>query len=1026
MKNLVEDGFVPDWLKTWVHSLLLREDLRGYMPTMTSVRQDAYGRVCAVDPNRYPQGFNNVYSQDFEKGGKLLRRRLNSSNIQTGDTSKSASSTSTPSYKSEYSRVHIVEEDYNKINKNAIDHLGAKIASKGQGETPAVEVVEEHPYYEHLRALRRFVEVSVAPLEFDPMNGTSGEIEACTRNVTVSSGLLPVHIGDHENPGAPGGPDRERRYQRERVLNLLNISYPSDLKMKTTRPRTPTAAGTSTPGEKDQEEEASPPSPFDPKDPELYNSFAKYELYQSMHQWLEELCRISRDKLCHVDISGQISGQEEGHSVKQGVVDHMKFPISGAAAASGPTNNAKPDRDGQEAEDVLYFHLTDLEARFDIFPAPATKHPELQRRLARLVGAKLCGSSVEQPWGKVFVKDDNGCNGVGLCVFSEKDLASSASQSTNGQHASSATAGAVLNEKNLKKTSSVSSQTRGSQLLPPTTSTRSTTTTCSTSTTKSSSAASSARLFQQNRGGCTRVNEVRISNAHRRLLRVRNKVIRKTSSCTSINGVEEQKPQEQKRIVQHQHQVQQRYVLQEGIPTVLRNTESGAQLEIVLMLVDGDIFSYFARELPSASTCSSRTGSSSRNGKKTRSSGTNISNAKTGAKTEDIDIKDEDQDLQVVQEVRLHKEQEGGGLLSSRSRSSTSSSLLSGGGPSADPGVALSSDAEVELQPADSCHNVEDHGPYPKLSNNVVQVQVDTCVSLNVSGVRFVQRDQFESDPAYSEAFEHVRRQWWKYWVVGKLATLAMAKQKKRYYEETGSRGRRYDEQSGRSSSTSSYSQEQEYGGDEMISICGLGPDFSLAPIIFDSSLWTSSSSKRPIKSNKSGLQTLKEPSTNSTSGASSITTSSSASSGEVKKALISSSIKEKLHRSYSTKSSASAGSAGISSHRNLVAVAPGQPRCSKKCNEQVETAQAFSRRLSGSIMRTLNQIPHLVAKQHRETVKNIQKLLLLSSVEEVDNWITQGYTLPELRQCISAEQISVVLLKTESHVQERAAGTST
>jgi hypothetical protein len=40
----------------------------------------------------------------------------------------------------------------------------------------------------------------------------------------------------------------------------------------------------------------------------------------------------------------------------------------------------------------------------------------------------------------------------------------------------------------------------------------------------------------------------------------------------------------------------QTYFLQEGIPTCLKNDRTGAQLEIVLMLADGQVYSYFARE----------------------------------------------------------------------------------------------------------------------------------------------------------------------------------------------------------------------------------------------------------------------------------------------------------------------------------------------------------------------------------------------------------------------------------------------
>jgi len=114
------------------------------------------------------------------------------------------------------------------------------------------------------------------------------------------------------------------------------------------------------------------------------------------------------------------------------------------------------------------------------------------------------------------------------------------------------------------------------------------------------------------------------------------------------------------------------FVLQEGIPTALKNTKTGANLEIVLMCADGEIFSYFAREqgIPPAA-------------------------------------------------------------------------------------------ADAKQAP----------------QNN----STDDCVSLNVGGAQFVQRDVFESSAEYQEAFAAVRKSWWKYYIIGSLSMLALAKQKKRY-----------------------------------------------------------------------------------------------------------------------------------------------------------------------------------------------------------------------------------------------------
>jgi hypothetical protein len=66
------------WIEEWLDAVIEREGLRQYVPIVGSVdiRQDVNGRVCAVDPNRFPQGFNNVWEGDYGTGAALITRRI--------------------------------------------------------------------------------------------------------------------------------------------------------------------------------------------------------------------------------------------------------------------------------------------------------------------------------------------------------------------------------------------------------------------------------------------------------------------------------------------------------------------------------------------------------------------------------------------------------------------------------------------------------------------------------------------------------------------------------------------------------------------------------------------------------------------------------------------------------------------------------------------------------------------------------------------------------------------------------------
>ena len=160
--------------------------------------------------------------------------------------------------------------------------------------------------------------------------------------------------------------------------------------------------------------------------------------------------------------------------------------------------------------------FSEVEADFDVFTDDLSA--DTQNRLASLVTEKILPENYADAWHKVFVKDDCGCNAVGMCVLGTEHL----KDSTFDPHRHS----------------------------------------------------SSSRESTSSRDDAERSQKIVLTREHRMALRVRKQ--RSRVSCGE----------------------EVRYVLQEGIPTGLIHSKTGAQLEIVLMCADGQAYTYFVREAP--------------------------------------------------------------------------------------------------------------------------------------------------------------------------------------------------------------------------------------------------------------------------------------------------------------------------------------------------------------------------------------------------------------------------------------------
>ena len=107
---------LPEYMEAFIQEIIDREGLRDFVPLTSSVdvRHDDYDRICPVDPNRYPQGFNNVCKEDYKAFANLIDRMLSK----------------------EITKLHVVEEEYGEKNQR------------------------NHPYYDSLKALKQMLSLT--------------------------------------------------------------------------------------------------------------------------------------------------------------------------------------------------------------------------------------------------------------------------------------------------------------------------------------------------------------------------------------------------------------------------------------------------------------------------------------------------------------------------------------------------------------------------------------------------------------------------------------------------------------------------------------------------------------------------------------------------------------------------------------------------------------------------------------------------------------------------------------------------
>jgi hypothetical protein len=94
-------------LNEWVADIMTKEGIHpDYVPIVGSIdiRQDSKGRVCAIDPNRYPQGFNNVSVEDFVKS------EVSGHEIESGRIMFELDAAALLRRRISAGRIHVVEE----------------------------------------------------------------------------------------------------------------------------------------------------------------------------------------------------------------------------------------------------------------------------------------------------------------------------------------------------------------------------------------------------------------------------------------------------------------------------------------------------------------------------------------------------------------------------------------------------------------------------------------------------------------------------------------------------------------------------------------------------------------------------------------------------------------------------------------------------------------------------------------------------------------------------------------------------
>ncbi len=415
----------PFWVSEWLDQVEESEGLTAYVPFMasTDVRQDRE-RVCVVDPNRYPQGFNNVLAEDFARGVGVLV------GAETGPVGSWKTRLRATELRENIRHLHVVEEDY-------ASRLGG-----GQN----------HPYYRHVAKLYDFVrelgakmgevrgqggavkEVRVTGstrIAVDGGNGDGKDAEShLKRELATICDLTAPYKDSSGNPLSPSP-----------VLNIYNTSYPSDLENSVTvqaagdteeTRKTVIDCDIHLPGGAGKEEESvlrgflPEQVGFSHEDPRLYNSYLKNELFSEVHCWLVQFLARQREQifLDEDDEAETASFASECPSEGFQVVDIDAVEPSPKVSPVPLVSVADDPSLAITSPPEVFSHSTlDLEARFDCFPGSIGSQQSLSRKtLCRLVGGKLTGSRSESPWFKTFVKDDAGCNGVGLLAFSKRDL----------------------------------------------------------------------------------------------------------------------------------------------------------------------------------------------------------------------------------------------------------------------------------------------------------------------------------------------------------------------------------------------------------------------------------------------------------------------------------------------------------------------------------------------------------------------------------------------------------------------------
>eukprot|EP00756_Hemistasia_phaeocysticola_P044642 Hpha_TRINITY_DN18437_c0_g1::TRINITY_DN18437_c0_g1_i1::g.165343::m.165343 len=265
-------------IAAWVDALRQSEvdnqtDGETAIPILGSVdtRQSRCGRVCAVDPNRYPQGFNNVYVADV-------------GHCSSADTAKQPASAAPQSKTVNlvYPLMELDDDDDRAAASATARGVAVRRCPTGSAllrkrVDPArhhrIHVVEEdyadqHQFYQSLASLKALCSAALVD-----QNAPTTAPAAESRCAVTSSLRRCV---------APG------------VFNVLDTSYPSDMRCPLNDEEwAEDAEGRVLQGL----EQAGVLPPFHEDDPEWYNSYRKSELFSFIDDWLSRCPAAIRDGL---------------------------------------------------------------------------------------------------------------------------------------------------------------------------------------------------------------------------------------------------------------------------------------------------------------------------------------------------------------------------------------------------------------------------------------------------------------------------------------------------------------------------------------------------------------------------------------------------------------------------------------------------------------------------------------------------------------------------------------------------------